>query len=49
MFRAYLEKYPEGHFKELAEARLAQLNREDDGRPVSSPAAPRGTSRPDRR
>jgi adenylate cyclase len=25
MFRAYLDKYPEGHFKELAEARLAQL------------------------
>ena len=49
MFRAYLEKYPEGHFKELAEARLAQLSREDGGRPVSSPAAPRGTSPPDRR
>ena len=25
MFRSYLEKYPDGHFKELAEARLVQL------------------------
>jgi adenylate cyclase len=29
MFRAYLEKYPQGHFKELAEARLAQLAEDD--------------------
>jgi class 3 adenylate cyclase len=27
MFRAYLEKYPNGHFKELAETRLEQLAR----------------------
>jgi class 3 adenylate cyclase len=33
MFRAYLEKYPEGHFKELAAARLAQLTGEGSGRP----------------
>jgi adenylate cyclase len=25
MFRAYLDKYPDGHFKELAQARLTQL------------------------
>ena len=31
MFRSYLEKYPDGHFKELAEARLAQLEREKEG------------------
>jgi hypothetical protein len=27
----YLEKYPGGHFKELAEARLGQLKREEKG------------------
>jgi adenylate cyclase len=31
MFRAYLEKYPEGHFKELATVRLAQLTGASDG------------------
>jgi adenylate cyclase len=31
MFRAYLEKYPEGHFKELAAVRLAQLTAGSDG------------------
>jgi len=31
MFRSYLEKYPDGHFKELAEARLGQLKREKKG------------------
>jgi adenylate cyclase len=31
MIRSYLEKYPDGHFKELAEARLAQLKREKKG------------------
>jgi len=25
MFRAYLEKYPDGHFNDLAMARLARL------------------------
>jgi len=34
MFRAYLEKYPEGHFKELATARLAQLTREGREQPA---------------
>jgi class 3 adenylate cyclase len=29
MFRAYLDKYPDGHFKELAETRLAQLAKDD--------------------
>ena len=31
MIRSYLEKYPDGHFKELAEARLGQLKREKKG------------------
>jgi adenylate cyclase len=31
MVRGYLEKYPGGHFKELAEARLGQLKREEKG------------------
>jgi adenylate cyclase len=31
MIRSYLEKYPDGHFKDLAEARLGQLKRETEG------------------
>jgi adenylate cyclase len=31
MFRSYLEKYPDGHFKELAKARLGELKREKEG------------------
>lgn len=29
MFRSYLEKYPDGHFKELAEARLRKFERNE--------------------
>ena len=31
MIRSYLGKYPDGHFKELAEMRLGQLKRERHG------------------
>jgi hypothetical protein len=51
MFRAYLERYSEGNFKELAETRLEQL--ETDGakkcRPRRKPVARRKPARKARR
>jgi hypothetical protein len=51
MFRAYLERYPEGHFKELADARIEQLGPElaRKRRPRRRPAARRKRARRARR
>ena len=46
MFLAYLEKYPEGHFKELAAARLAQLTRKKSAAPRDDQPAERGAGLP---
>jgi hypothetical protein len=37
MFQAYLEQFPTGSFKALAEIRLAELNHQADGGEQASP------------